>query len=78
MTIGICIALVVMLIITNENMTTFNRDINETLNRINMIIAIAIPLSLCIKLIFEKRKTNINIQVLVYAIGVVALIIISY
>ncbi len=78
MTIGICIALVVMLIITNENMTTFNRDINETLNRINMIIAIAIPLSLCIKLIFEKRKTNINIQVLVYAIGVVALILYYY
>lgn len=73
-TIGICIALVVMLIVTHEN-TTFSKDTIETLQRINMIIALGIPLSLCFKLIFENRKTKITTKLLVYAIGVVSLLL---
>lgn len=74
-TIAVSTSLVIMLIVTNENMSNLSRDTMKTLEQINMIIALGIPLSLCLKLIFENRKTKITTQLLVYAIGVGSLIL---
>ena len=68
-TIGISTALVIMLIITNEKQGILSIDIIDILRRVDAILALGIPLSLCFKLIFEKRDTKIVTQTLVYALG---------
>ena len=55
-TIGVSTALVIMLVILSEKSSQLTQNSREILQRINMIIALGIPLSLCIKLIYEKRK----------------------
>lgn len=63
-------AVVVMLITISEIRTSGNYKSIDILNRITMILALGIPLSLCLKLIFEK-KDNINIfyRLLIYLSG---------
>jgi len=68
-TIGISTALVIMLIITNEKQGILSKEIIDILKRVDAILALGIPLSLCFKLIFEKRATKIVFQTLVYGIG---------
>lgn len=68
-TIGISTALVIMLIITNEKQGILSIEIIDILRRVDAILALGIPLSLCFKLIFEKRDTKIVIQTLVYVLG---------
>lgn len=72
-TIGICILLVIMLIITNENQSNLSKETFEIIQRINMIIALGIPLSLCLKLIFEKKKMKKLNEVFIYILGIGAL-----
>lgn len=75
LTIGISTVLVVMLIITREQQDLSN-DVLNILKRVNMIIALGIPLSLCINLIIE-RKENIKWtnQILFYVGGAVFLLV---
>ncbi len=56
LTIVVSSALVVMLIIMNEQRSSASREFLETLQRVSMIIALGIPLSLCIQLLFEKKR----------------------
>ncbi|MBW4829397.1 MAG: DUF4153 domain-containing protein [Clostridiaceae bacterium] len=74
-TIGICILLVIMLIITNENQSNLSKKTFEIIQRINMIIALGIPLSLCLKLIFEKKKMKKLNEVFIYILGIGALVL---
>lgn len=74
-TIGICILLVIMLIITNENQSNLSKETFEIIQRINMIIALGIPLSLCLKLIFEKKKMKKLNEVFIYILGIGALVL---
>lgn len=75
-TIGVSTALVIMLIILSEKATQFTQNTRDIFQRINMIIALGIPLSLCIKLIYEKRKDlNTIYEILGYILGAGILII---
>lgn len=73
-TVGVCVLLVIMLIITNENQSNLSRETLKTIQRIDMIIALGIPLSLCFKLIFEKKNiiNKLN-KVFIYIVGIGAL-----
>lgn len=55
-TIGISTTLVIMLIILLEKRFQLTPSSRTVLQRVNMIIALGIPLSLCIKLVYEKRE----------------------
>ncbi len=55
-TIGISTTLVIMLIILLEKRLQLTPSSRTVLQRVNMIIALGIPLSLCIKLVYEKRE----------------------
>lgn len=68
-TIGTSIALVIMLIITNENQGSISIELLDILRRIDMVLALGIPLSLCLKLIIEKRDANIVEVTLSYVLG---------
>jgi hypothetical protein len=57
-TIGLTTSVAVMLIIITHNEGNFTGELRDNLNRIAMILALGVPLSLCIKLIFEKRKNS--------------------
>ena len=75
-TIGVSTALVIMLIILSEKGTQLTQNTREIFQRTNMIIALGIPLSLCIKLIYEKRKDlSIIYKILGYILGAGILII---
>ncbi|MBU5292513.1 DUF4153 domain-containing protein [Anaerosalibacter bizertensis] len=74
-TIGVCILLVIMLIITNENQSNLSKEAFEIIQRINMIISLGIPLSLCFKLIFEKKDMKKLNEVFIYILGIGALVL---
>jgi hypothetical protein len=57
-TIGLTTSVAVMLIIITHNEGNFTGELRDNLNRIAMILALGVPLSLCIKLIFEKCKNS--------------------
>lgn len=62
--------LVIMLIITRAQSSNLSTKVLKILQRINMIIALGIPLSLCIKLIFEKKKVKRPVQLLAYILSI--------
>lgn len=68
-TIAVSTTLVIMIIIITEMRTGLYRGIIEMLERISMTLALGIPLSLCIKIIFEKKNVKTIVQGLVYTIG---------
>ncbi|MCF6463629.1 DUF4153 domain-containing protein [Clostridium sp. Cult1] len=75
-TIGVSTALVIMLVILSEKGSQLTQNSREILQRINMIIALGIPLSLCVKLIYEKKKySNRVYEVIGYIFGGVILIL---
>jgi len=76
-TIAFSAVFVVMMIVTWEIRLTSSLRLIKDLNRVNMILALGIPISLCIKLYYEKKK-NYKICHLVYAFIVEALILILY
>ena len=56
LTIGISTTCVILLIYISEITPGTNNDFIETLRRITMVVALGIPLSLCIKLFFERLE----------------------
>ncbi|MCY6959945.1 DUF4153 domain-containing protein [Clostridium brassicae] len=56
LTIGFSTMLTIMLIIMSEKQNFLSNVTMNNLRRINMTIALGIPLSLCIKLIIEKKE----------------------
>ena len=69
-TIGVSTTLVIMLIILLERGPYLTSESRTVFERINMIIALGIPLSLCIKLIYEKKDNWGRIhEVLGYILG---------
>ncbi len=75
-TIAFSTALVIMLIVLVERGPNLSAEAREALERINMVIALGIPLSLCIKLIFEKKKIyNKLYQGLGYILGLGILVL---
>lgn len=69
-TIGVSTTLVIMLIILLERRPYLTSHSRDVFGRINMIIALGIPLSLCIKLIYEKKDNWGKVhEVLGYILG---------
>lgn len=53
--IGLSIAATILMIVLNHTDTFSSSDIKDIIIRIIMVLALGIPISLCIKLIFEKK-----------------------
>ena len=76
-TIAFSTAFVVMMIITSEIRSSSAHGLTENLNRVSMILALGVPLSLCIKLYFEK-KNNYKLSHIISAFIGEGLILILY
>lgn len=75
-TIGISVACVILLIYLSELGYDGSNNLKEIIKRIVMVLALGIPLSLSIKLIFERLEKKKKIQLFgSYLIGVIALIL---
>ena len=78
-TIGISTACVILLIYISEITSGISGDYIDTLHRITMVVALGIPLSLCINLFFERldkyRKVSLYVS---YLGGVIVLILYYY
>ncbi len=75
-TIAVSTILVIMLILLLEKGHTFEPSLREMLLRVDMIIALGIPLSACIRFIYEKRNINKKLhRILGYIFGAIALVI---
>lgn len=57
LTIALSTAFVIVMIFTSEIRPTATTNLIENLEKISMIIALGFPLSICIKLYFEKQET---------------------
>ena len=69
-------ATAVMLIIVNELEPTAGQETLDILKRIAMILALGIPLSLCIKHVFERNEgTKPVVKLLVYLAGALFLVL---
>jgi hypothetical protein len=78
-TIGISTICVVILIYISEITPETSGDYIETLGRVTMVIALGIPLSLCIKLFFEKQKSYKKISMYAsYLVSILLLIFYFY
>lgn len=75
LTILFSTAVAVMLIIITELQPSIDTNLTETLYRITMILALGIPLSLCLKLFWE-RKDNGKLSALIglYSVGFLMLL----
>lgn len=74
-TIGISVACVILLIYLSELGYDGSNNLREIIKRIVMVLALGIPLSLSIKLIFERLEKKKKIQLFgSYLIGAIALI----
>jgi len=75
-TIGISVACVILLIYLSELGYDGSNNLREIIKRIVMVLALGIPLSLSIKLIFERLEKKKKIQLFgSYLIGAIALIL---
>ncbi|MCM1991715.1 DUF4153 domain-containing protein [Oceanirhabdus seepicola] len=77
-TIGISTACVILLIYISELGYGINNELTETLTRVTMVLALGIPLSLCIKLYFERLKDYKKIIFYGAYVGGATLLIIYY
>lgn len=77
-TIGISTICVILLIYMSEIRPEASSDLIEILNRITMVIALGIPLSLCIKLYFERLENYKNVYLYASYIGSALLLILYY
>ncbi len=75
--IGLSTAATVLLIVLTHNDQNFSDDTRELIGRIIMILALGIPVSLCTKLIFE-RKENMPLVVKIAAYLLEALGLVLY
>ncbi|EYE88712.1 membrane protein [Fervidicella metallireducens AeB] len=77
--IGLSTSCVVMLIIISELQQRGITTSIEELTRITMIIALGIPLSLCIKLIFERKDVNKKgFLIISYSLSILFLVLYYY
>lgn len=77
-TIALCAAVVTMIIAISEieSNGAYDSPIIETLTRLAMVFALGIPISLCIKVVFERYKQlRLPFKILIYALASGALII---
>jgi len=75
-TIGISVACVILLIYLSELGYDGNDSLRETINKIVMVLALGIPLSLSIKLSFERLQRWKKIQLFgTYLVGAIALVL---
>lgn len=74
--IGLSTAATILLIILAHNDQSFSDDTREIIGRIVMTLALGIPVSLCTKLIFE-RKDNIKLaaKICIYLVEAFALVL---
>ncbi|HZJ82868.1 MAG TPA: DUF4153 domain-containing protein, partial [Clostridia bacterium] len=76
LTILLSVAVASMLIAISELQPINNSILSETLNRITMILALGIPLSLCIKTFWESRANKNTIALIAYYLsGVITLVL---
>ena len=68
-TIGISTTCVILLIYISEITPGTSGDFIETLGRITMVIALGIPLSLCIKLFFERLENYKKVSIYASYLG---------
>lgn len=77
-TIGISAICVIILIYTSEIRPEASNDLIETLGRVTMVIALGIPLSVSIKLFFERLDNYKKISLYATYLGSTVLLIIYY
>lgn len=77
-TIALCTAVVIVVIMISEIQSNgaYDSPIIKTLTRLALVLALGIPISLCIKLIFERyRQLSASLKILIYALASGALVI---
>ena len=75
-TIGVSIVLVISLIYLNEVGSHINIEKREVLRRVNMVIGLGLPLSLCIGLIKERLLEKEKYKgILFYLVGIIVLVL---
>lgn len=77
-TIALCTAVITAIIMISETQESgvYDSPIIKTLTRLAMVFALGIPLSLCIKLLFERYKQfGVSLKILVYALASGALVV---
>ena len=75
-TIAVSTILVIMLIVLSEKGPNLTSEARNIFGRINMIIALGIPMSLCIKLLYEQKGNLKGIQKAIgYMLGTILLIL---
>ena len=78
MTIIFSTAVAVMLIVISELQPINDANFRDILNRITMIFALGIPISLCIKLFFEGREGEKIYKLVIYYIAGALVLILYY
>lgn len=78
LTIGISMTCVILLIYISEITPESNSDFIEILGRVTMIFALGIPLSLCIKLYFERVERYRDMSLYASYIGGTIVLILYY
>lgn len=65
-----------LLLIVMNHLGSYRNDYIETLRRVSMVLALGIPLSLCVKVFWERRPgTAKNIRIAVYALSIAGLLL---
>ncbi|MCB2288993.1 DUF4153 domain-containing protein [Clostridium sp. CS001] len=78
LTIGISMVCVIMLIYISEIRPDASSDFIETLGRVTMILALGVPLSLCIKLYFERSESYADMSLYASYVGGAVLLVLYY
>ena len=76
-TIGLTTAIAIILIIIKQISSNLTRDELDNLSRLTMVLALGIPLSLCIKLVLENyiHRAKLVFEITAYIIGAFILIL---
>jgi hypothetical protein len=67
-----------MLIVVNELQATHNTSVIEILNRVTLILALGIPLSLCVKLLFERKSDSKVYELIIYYVAGALILLLYY
>lgn len=78
LTISISSACVIMLIYISEIRPEASNNLIETLTKVVMVLALGVPISLCIKLLFERKEQYKKVSQFVSYIGGAVLLIAYY
>lgn len=77
-TIFMSTAVAIMLIIISELQPINSQSLRDNLNRITMIFAIGIPLSLCLKVFYEREERENRGKLIIYYLAGAALLLLYY